>query len=446
MNDLIRTRSSFSHEGIDTYALLKIIAQQKIIIAVVTALTVLIAYIYCLLAPVQYQVSSVLRPAALNELDALNRSEVYKLPPNDALSKVGGALESYETRLGFFLANQSLFQKFDRPGRSLEHSFEEFNRDSVKLSLSDPKRTESGNGYITVELSYPEDVDGVAILNGLVSYAISAEREQIEADLKVIVTNRLNELKGKIDAARSNYETEKDAKIAFLLEADGVKRAQLQDELKALRQQLKTRRNDRITQLNEAITIAESLGIRKPTSPSALADVDGSISSSVLRVGVTNQQVPLYFLGVEALDAERRVLQHRMSDDFTEARIAQITKELSLLQSNHQVEILAQRKNEDMFLSDIQSLRAEAVRLRNLDIDISRINLVTIDRQALTPLAPVKPKKSIIIVLAVILGVVLGSVLVLIRHSLVVRQSPQLSAANVVHDSISDDRSLISGT
>jgi len=56
---------------------------------------------YAFLAPRTYEVSSVLRPAAINELDALNRSEVYKLPPADALSKVGAQLDSYEARLGF---------------------------------------------------------------------------------------------------------------------------------------------------------------------------------------------------------------------------------------------------------------------------------------------------------------------------------------------------------
>ncbi|MCZ2996108.1 hypothetical protein NYY81_18935, partial [Acinetobacter baumannii] len=82
-------------------------------------------------------------------------------------------------------------------------------------------------------------VDGVAILNGFVDYAIAAEREQVGADLQVIVNNRLSELKGKIDAARANYETEKESKIATLLEADRLNRARLQDELSALRLQMK---------------------------------------------------------------------------------------------------------------------------------------------------------------------------------------------------------------
>jgi len=113
------------------------------------------------------------------------------------------------------------------------------------LILPDPKKSDSLSSYIRLELQYPSDVDGVAILNGFVDYAIAAEREQVGADLKVIVNNRLNELKGKIDAARANYDTDKESKIAKLLEDDRLKRAQLQDELSALRLQMKMERTNR---------------------------------------------------------------------------------------------------------------------------------------------------------------------------------------------------------
>lgn len=79
---------------------------------------------YALITQPVYQTSSLLRPAAINELDALNRSEVYKLPPEDALLKVGSALDSYETRLGFFRSHQDLFKPLEQKGLSLEQSFE----------------------------------------------------------------------------------------------------------------------------------------------------------------------------------------------------------------------------------------------------------------------------------------------------------------------------------
>ncbi len=401
---------------VDLLALSQIVWRQKKTVLITTAGVALLAAAYALLATPEYQVSSVLRPAAINELDALNRSEVYKLPPSEALLKVGASLESYETRLNFFRANQQLFSEFERPGRTLEQSFEEFNRNSINLIVPDLKKAESLSAYIKLEMNYPQGVDGVKILNDFVQYAIASERKQIAADMDVIVKNRLNEITGKFNAARASYETDKEAKIASLLEADNLKRAQLLDELKALRAQLKTLRTDRMSQLSEAIGIAKSLGINKPTTPSSLGDAERASSNSVMRTEVNNQQIPLYFMGVEALEAEKRALNQRNSDDFAEARIAQIAKELQLLQSNRQVEVLNRRENEDIFLAGVEPLRAEMARLRNLNIDMSRIKLVAIDRAAMEPLSAIKPKKSLIIIGGVIAGLVLGIALVLFSN------------------------------
>lgn len=409
-------------DEIDLVALFQAVWKQKKLIMAATASAGLVAAIYAFLTTPQYEVSSVLRPAAINELDALNRSEIYTLPPGDALVRVGASLESYDARLGFFRSHQKLFKAFEQPGRTLEQSFEEFNRNSIELSLPDPKKANSLSAYIKLEMSYPKGVDGVAILNGFIDYAIATEREQIAADLDVIVKNRLNELKGKIDAARSAYEIDKEARIAALRETDSLRRAQLQDELKALRAQLKTGRTDRMAQLNEAIGIARSLGIRKPSTPSALGESDRSGSSSVMRTEINNQQIPLYFMGVEALEAERTALMQRKSDDFTEGRIAQIAKELQLLQSNREIEVLNRRENEDLFLAGVQPVRAEVARLSNLSIDMSRLKLVTIDQQALEPLRPVKPQKALIILLGLVLGGFIGAFIAVIRHLINTRQ------------------------
>jgi len=427
VTSISRIPGGSSSDEIDLFALFQAIWQQKKIIIAATVVSGLVALGYVYAVTPEYQVTSVLRPAAINELDALNRSGVYTLPPSEALLKVGASLESYDSRLGFFRDNQELFTQFKRPGRTLEQSFEEFNRDSLKLVLPNPKKADSLSAFIALELNYPKGVDGVQILNGFVDYAVKAEREQIASDLKVIVNNRLTELKGKIDAARSSYEMGKEARIAKLQEADNLKRAQLQDELKALRQQLKVVRTDRMAQLTEAIGIAKSLGIQKPTTPSALGDSARMGDSSVMRTEINNQQIPLYFMGVEALEAERSALQQRKTDDFTEGRIAQIARELQLLQSNREVEVLKQRQNEDVFLSGVEPLRAEVVRLGNLsNLDISNLKLVSVDRKALEPMRPVKPQKALILALGVLLGAILGVLIVLIRHLLGTRRA-QLS-------------------
>lgn len=429
MSSSFRAPPAICSDDVDLFALIQVIWKQKITVIFIAAAFGVIAAAYAFSVTPEYQVSSVLRPPAINELDALNRSEIYNLPPGQALLKVGAALESYDTRLGFFRANQNFFAKFERPGRTLEQSFEEFNRNSIKLVLPDPKKVDSLSSFIKLEMSYPKGIDGVDIVNNFVGYAIASEREQISADLKVIVQNRLNEIKGKLDSARADYEIRKEARIADLKERDEVRRTQLQDELMALRSQLRMLRANRIAQLNEAIGIAKSLGIKKPSTPSLLGDASHTGSSTVMRAEINNQQIPLYFMGVDALEAERSALLQRKSDDFTEQRIAQIARELQLLQKNREIEVLGLRENEDLFLAGVEPLRAEEARLRNLNMDMSQLKLVTIDKQALEPLNSVKPQKTFIMFIGLMLGALLGIGFVLMRYFNSVRQYQDIAQA-----------------
>jgi len=407
-----------SSDEIDLAALVRSLWQQKLLIVLVTAAVTLAAGAYAFLTTAEYQVQSILRPAVIKDLDALNRTGVYELTPEQAMQRVGATLESYDSRLAFFRSNQELFEALRQPNRSLEQNFEGFNAKAFKMLQPDPKKTDNLSAYVGLQLTYPEGVDGAALVNGLVEHALQLERERIAADLAVVIQNRLNQLELQISAARASYEATKESQIASLLEADSLKRAELQDELTALRQQLKTHRDNRITKLDEAIRIAKALGISKPTTPSALGEGERSGQGSVIRTEVNNQQIPLYFMGSDALEAERNALLQRRSDDFTEPRVAKIAKELKLLENNRQVEVLNKRENEDLFLKKLAVWREEAARLRSLNLDVSGLKLANLDQPATQPLNPVKPKKLLILALGVVLGGMLGLFIALVRNML----------------------------
>lgn len=405
-----------SHDEIDLIQLVRALWKQKTLIIAVAALAGLIGLAYALLATRYYSVQSVLRPAAIKDLDELNHLGIYTLSPTQALAQVGAALDSYENRLGFFRDNQQLFADLAQPGRSLEQTFEAFNDDAFKLLQADAKKPEGTSPFVGIQLTYPQDLNGVDIVNGFVQYSLNGVRQQVAADLDTLISNRLSQLEKNIAAARANYEASKEIKIAKLSEADALKRAELNDELSALRQQLKTRRNNRINQLNEAIRIATSLDITKPTTPSSLGAAEITSQGSVIRTEVNNQQIPLYFMGSDALEAERKALLARRSDDFTEPRIAQIARELKLLEHNRQIEVLNSRENEDLFLKDLAGWREEAARLRALQFDTESLKLVSIDQGAVEPSRPIKPRKVLIVMLALVLGGMLGLFIALVRN------------------------------
>lgn len=411
-----QTLRPIANDEIDLIQLISSLWKQKALIVTVTAIVGLIGLAYAMLAPRYFTVQSVLRPAAIKDLDELNHLGIYKLSPKQALAQVGAALDSYENRLGFFRENQELFADLAQPGRSLEQTFEAFNNEAFKLLQPDAKKPEGATPFVGLQLTYPEGIRGVEVVNGFVQYSLNNVRQQIAADLETLIGNRLSQLEKQLAAARANYDATKEIQIAKLTEADALKRALLNDELNALRQQLKTRRDNRINQLSEAIRIATSLGITKPTTPSSLGAAQVTGSGSVIRTEVNNQQIPLYFMGSEALEAERKALSARRSDDFTEPRIAEIARELKLLEHNRKIEVLSGRENEDLFLENLAGWREEASRLRALHFDTEALKLVAIDQAAVEPTRPIKPKKAMIVALALVLGGMLGLFIALVRN------------------------------
>lgn len=422
--------SPITANEIDPVELINALWKQKALIITATVLAGLIGLAYAVLTPRYYSVQSVLRPAAIKDVDELNHLGIYKLSPKEALAEVAASLDSFDNRLSFFRNNQPLFAELAQPGRSLEQTFEDFNDEAFTLLQPDAKKTGETTPFVGLRLTYPESMNGVEVVNGFIQHSLNNVRQQIAADLEILISNRLSQLEKNMAAARANYEASKEVKIAKLTEADALKRVQLSDDLSALRQQLKTRRDNRINQLNEAIRIAKSLGITKPTTPSSLGASEVTTQGSVIRTEVNNQQIPLYFMGSKALEAERTALRARRSDDFTEPRIAQIARELKLLEHNRQIETLNSRENEDLFLKGLAGWREEAARLRAMDFDAAALKLVSIDQRAISPTRPVKPKKTLIVALSLVLGGMLGLSIALVlnlrrpRH-----QADRLSAA-----------------
>lgn len=408
---------------VDLVVTLQVLWKKKLKIVLAAMVFGVLAAIYAVAVTPEYEVRTVLRPPALNELDALNRSKVYTLTQGEALKRIGASLESYETRFNYFGTSGQLQDAFVTPGRTQQQGFEDFNRNGLKVVQPDPKLISPLSAFIGAELRYPKGIDGPSILNGLVQYAIEKERKQISDAMKVIIENRLTEIDAELRAARTAYKSSKDSRIASLQESDKLLRAKLNDELRALRSQLKLRRENRIALLGEAISIARTLGLIKPTTPASIAQENGpSVThGGVLRAEIFNQQIPLYFMGVEALEAERQALLKRKSDDFIEPRIAEIHRELLLLEQNREIQMLTERHNDDPFLTGIESLRSEKSRLQQINTDMSSLHLVNVDRVAVEPLYPVAPDKKVIISLGLLLGGVLATLFVLLRNALKMR-------------------------
>ena len=408
--------SRYADDEIDLFELAQSIWQEKITVMLVAFVVTALALAYAVVATPVYEVKAIVKPAPKKDLDELNIAGLYQLTPDEALTAVGASLESYDTRLGFFRQNRDLFRDLDREGRTLEQTFEAFNEKSIKLLKPDAKKDESFAKYAGISLQYPKGIDGVTIANGLVEYAIALEKERISQSMATLTNNRVEQLNRKLQNMRAAYDISKEAEIAKLVEKDQLKKARLEDELAAIKVELKTRRENRIQQLDEAIVIAKQLGIQKPATRASLASL--SARSNVNLTEVNNDQTPLYFLGVEALTAEKTALEQRENDDFTSGRIVEINKELKLLENNRKVESLLARENDELFLADLATIHAELAKLKSIEISWDNVKLVRFDQLAVTPRSAIKPKKSLIVAMGALLGGMLGVFIALIKATI----------------------------
>lgn len=414
MNSAAYAPSMAASGEIDLFRVLRTIWHRRLLIVAIGCVCALVsAVVVNSITPI-YEASTTLRPVALNQLDALNRSKIYSLPPAEALKRVGATIDSYNARLDFFRSRPDLIDAFQDEGQSVEEAFEDFNRDALSVVLADPKKNDVLSDFIGLKMRYEKGVNGAAILNDFVDYAIERERSQLSNDMQIILANRLAEVDKKLNSAVSEYRTGNESRIARLEEADAIKRAQLNDELKALRVQLKLRREARLAELDEAISVARSLGLKKPSTPSLMAD-EGAANGSVIRTEVNGRPVPLYFMGTDVLEAERAALRKRNSDDFVEPRISQIRKELILLSTNRKVEAIKARASEEAFLEGIEGLRVERARLQAIDTQLQGLHLVNIDQRAVPSSKPLKPRKALIVLIAFVGGLLLGTVAALLR-------------------------------
>ncbi|WP_240326866.1 Wzz/FepE/Etk N-terminal domain-containing protein [Pseudomonas parafulva] len=402
---------------IDLAAIFRTLWRRRLLIIAVAGACALVGLALAFIVPPVYEVSTTLRPVELNQLDALNRSKIYTLPPSEALKRVGARLDSYDARLAFFRSRPDLIAAYRDEGQSTEQAFQEFNNTALTLAVADAKKADLLSEFVALKMRYEKTVDGAAVLNDFVDYAVERERLQLSRDMQIILANRLVEVNAKLDSALSEYRAGNEGRIARLEEDDAVKRAQLNDELKALRVQLKLQREARLAELDEAIAIATSLGLKKPSTPSRMAEETAG-NGNIINTEVNGRPAPLYFMGTDVLLAERAALRKRTSDDFVEPRIGQIRKELILLSNNRSVEAIKSRGNDQAFLEGIEALRVERARLQAIDTKLQGLSLVSVDQRAVASNKPIKPRKGIWVGVGLIIGLLIGVVAVLMRAAM----------------------------
>ncbi|MDQ6988385.1 MAG: Wzz/FepE/Etk N-terminal domain-containing protein [Mariprofundaceae bacterium] len=148
----------------------------------------------------------------------------------------------------------------------------------------------------------------------------------------------------------------------------------LQSEIDGKLLLAKKRRLDRITQLKEAVTIARLLSAQ-----------DKSIRS-LGGLSINTTSIPLYMLSAGALRGEMKMLEARQDDSA--------------------------------FIEGLRDLEERLAALEQVNVDAGMLKPMFFDQKAFAAAEPIKPNKTLIMILASILGLMLGVVVAFIANGL----------------------------
>jgi chain length determinant protein (polysaccharide antigen chain regulator) len=140
-------------------------------------------------------------------------------------------------------------------------------------------------------------------------------------------------------------------------------------------------RQDSISRLREALTIAEAIGLQNPPI------ISGNLSAEV-SAGMDGQLT--YMRGSKALKAE--------------------------------IQNLETRKSDDPFIGKLRALQIKQSFYTDLQVSPDTVSVYRQDGPIEQPDRPIKPKKGLIILLGLALGGMLGFMIALVRHFVLTRK------------------------
>ncbi len=376
----------------------------------ITFIVTAIALVYALLAKPTYELRASFRPVLSDQFVEINQSDVIQLDPGAAFDRFRKNLDSKAVRRAVF-SNSQINNGFKGAvtETTKDQLFVEFD---LRLTLTVPK--EKSNQVLVSDanhLSYQhsDPAYGALVVNQLLAAANRQSVEELKREYLHKRDQRVEHLQQKISEKLTLAKERRLSNIEELVELNTLRIKNIQDKLELTRAKALARRYDRVEAIKEAIAIAKALDIVSPTSLTRLTQQSSSVAQMAINTDVSNRDEPLYLRGTKLLSAELTALENRQNDDFTDPAIRELEAELALLKRHREVEMLRAREHDKAFIIDqIGPMMDEIESLSNQQIDFENTTFSRIDQPAIVPEHPIKPKKRLIVAVALLLGGMLG--------------------------------------
>lgn len=351
--------SARAEDEIDLVELVKALWSQKLIIIAVTAAGLVMSLAYALLSTPVYEARATVLPPLLSDIAPYNAGRIGS--PLSTFSSGHASNQPDQTALKPFTA-EDVYAVFTRSLRS-ESLRKEFFKNVYLPSL--PAEERSGpQDRLWSEFN---ELVSIKTPDKLRPELVEVSVQQNTPELAASWTNQLIENAAAV-AAR-NMQRNVSSELSTRINA-------IERRIASLRSTAQQRREDRIAILKEALVVANAVGLSSPqvtagrtSSNEELSEfIDGSLT---------------YMRGAKAIEAEMKVLEARESDD--------------------------------PFIPELRSSQEQLSFLKTIDLQPENVSVFTLDSAAEVPETPIKPKRTVIVALGLVLGGMLGVFVALVR-------------------------------
>lgn len=228
--------------------------------------------------------------------------------------------------------------------------------------------------------------------------------EKSVAETRIVYLNKWINLRDKELLIKRENE------IKRLYDKQALTITEIKNKIISLNQKDVRDRAIALQDLNNALKIAEKLGI---------TDYDSSLKlkNHGLVIDVNSKKMELYLRGTEYLKKAIELTKAQQHTLGYEAALSQLKEQLYIAENDKLILSLEKRMDDKPYIKDIEKKQIELMRLKSLSFDLSDTKFYSIIGSPIIDSTPITPSKKLITLFGFIFGLVISAAFVLLQQA-----------------------------
>jgi LPS O-antigen subunit length determinant protein (WzzB/FepE family) len=402
-----------TNDEIDLGELLRKLASQYKLIVIITLLGTLISLAFALILPNIYRQEVIVSKPYESDISELNANGYTHFTAEEIFKRYYDELRSPE-KLETYIIEAGYLKQLYPGSTSQENTLVADFKKTFTIEVLEPKPEEKGAvvtspSMLAVRVDHRKEGVIANLLNDYIKYTDKMLIKSLSLQQKNQIQSELKTISRDIGLLRSGAKFAREAEIIRIGETQATEIFNLNNKIEALLIKAEDDKGHEIIAIDSAYKIAKKLNIKKPTS---IADIGKSFQGLTSKTEITlsdKQELPLYLMGTEYLDAKRDELRERSENTPFVREYTSLKEEIKLVETDGYLEQLKNRKSDDPYITELPSLMSRKNRLESLTLAFNGVKTLKIEKNAKVNGKKLSPKRALI----VIGGITISSLLAL---------------------------------